>query len=189
MQRDLPSAGNMTGSLLIAHPSLLDPNFRRTILLLTHHSAEDGAVGVILNRPAATPLNEIAVNPISDSLDRFNDVPLYVGGPVADTTVLLASLSWDKSQDAVAFETFQDQADLDDLTPDLTSTLRAFVGYAGWSRGQLEGEIAQSGWIVTAPTPELIAPSNDAGSWRAHVRTISPVHHLLSTVPDDPSLN
>ena len=64
--------------MLVAHPRLLDPNFRRTILFLSHHSAEDGAIGLILNRPLKKTFGEVAAQTISDS---FKDVALYYGGP------------------------------------------------------------------------------------------------------------
>ena len=70
-------AENYSGSLLISHPRLLDPNFRRTVVLLSAHSREDGAVGVILNRPTNKVLGEIEDEFAFGSLAR---VPIYLGG-------------------------------------------------------------------------------------------------------------
>src|SRR4029450_9180731 len=90
---------NLTGTLLVAHPRLLDPNFRRTILFLSHHSAEDGAIGFILNRPPKKPFGEVAAQKISDS---FKNVEPYYGGPVSAAHLTLASLQWRTNPAAVA---------------------------------------------------------------------------------------
>ncbi len=186
MTRDPSSAGNLTGSLLVAHPSLRDANFRRTIILLSHHSAEDGAVGIVLNRPNGQSIGDLS----TDVLPSFlSGVPVFTGGPVCDADLLLASIEWDHATGSVLFQTFGDPADADEIPSETRSTLRAFLGYSGWSRGQLEAEIAQTGWLVLPPTQALIAATNAEEAWRALMRSISPVHHLLSEMPDDPSLN
>ena len=88
---------NLSGSLLIAHPTLRDPNFRRTILFLSQHSEEDGATGFILNRPLE--------DTISGPADLEN-VPVYFGGPVEPSRLVLASLQWLEAPDGVAFRMF-----------------------------------------------------------------------------------
>lgn len=179
-----PSAGNMTGSLLVAHPTLRDPNFRRTIILLSNHSADDGAIGIVLNRPTAPPIQD------SPDIPDLADIPCFVGGPVAQNVFLLASLEWDAESNSLSFDTYS-APDPSLLIPPAEThpQLRGFFGYSGWSRGQLEAEIAQSGWIVLPPRPDLIGPGNDENTWKLLMRSISPIHHLLSEMPDDPSLN
>ena len=88
------SDANLTGSLLVAHPSLRDPNFRRTIVFVSQHSPEDGAMGFVLNRPIDTEVNELA------------DVPVYYGGPVDVGQMLLTSLQWRENPSMVAFRAF-----------------------------------------------------------------------------------
>ncbi len=184
MHGNQPSAGNMTSSLLVAHPTLRDPNFRRTIILLSSHSSDDGAVGIVLNRPIDSALGD------TPDLPDLTDIPLFIGGPVARDAFLLATLDWDEDSDSIVFETFSEtDADVKVGSETPRPPLRGFFGYSGWSRGQLEAEIAQSAWMVLAPTPRLIEVTNAEDAWRQLMRTISPIHHLLSEMPDDPSLN
>ena len=140
--------------MLVAHPRLLDPNFRRTILLLSHHSADEGAIGLILNRPLKKTFGEVAAQKISDD---FRDVELYYGGPAAADHLTLASLQWvDKSRLDRISEFYGEHRGRLHRTAMAIGSPRILVGYAGWSRGQLEGEIDQKAWLVLPPARELI---------------------------------
>lgn len=181
------NTGNLTGSMLVAHPNLLDPNFRRTILFLSHHSEEDGAIGLVLNRPLQKTLGEVAADQPNPALD---DVALYYGGPVAKDQLTLASLQWIQNPSAVAFHSFMGSGVEDvKVDPQWQEGLRGFLGYAGWSRGQLEGEIAQKAWLVLAPTPEFIEMKDPLNAWRTIMRNSGPLMKLLAEAPDDPELN
>ncbi len=171
---------NLSGSLLIAHPTLRDPNFRRTILFLSQHSEEDGATGFILNRPL-----EDAISGPAD----FENVPVYFGGPVEPSRLVLASLRWLEAPDGVAFRMFVGLGAEDFVEPEWRHGLRAFAGYAGWHRGQLEAEIEGESWIVVPPSPALLTIENPATAWRDFMRSSGPLMHLLSELPDDPSRN
>ena len=177
---------NLTGSMLVAHPRLLDPNFRRTILFLSHHSAEDGAIGLILNRPLRKTFGEVAVKPVSGS---FNNIELYYGGPVAPDHLSLASLQWRTNPATVAFQSFMGNIEDVHIEPQWRPGLRAFVGYAGWSQGQLEGEISQKAWLVLPPARELIEMKEPEGAWRRIMRNSGPLMKLLAEAPDDPEKN
>ena len=177
---------NLTGSMLVAHPRLLDHNFRRTILFLSHHSAEDGAIGLILNRPLKKTFGEVAAQPISDT---FKNVELYYGGPVAADHLTLASLQWRTNPASVAFQSFMGNIEDVHIEPQWRPGLRAFVGYAGWSQGQLEGEIDQKAWLVLPPVRELIEMKEPENAWRRVMRTSGPLMKLLAEAPDDPEMN
>ncbi|HEY5706803.1 MAG TPA: YqgE/AlgH family protein [Terrimicrobiaceae bacterium] len=177
---------NLTGSMLVAHPRLLDPNFRRTILFLSHHSAEDGAIGLILNRPLRKTFGEVAVQNVSDN---FKNVTLYYGGPVAADHLTLASLQWRTDPASVAFQSFMGNIEDVHIEPQWRLGLRAFVGYAGWSRGQLEGEISQKAWLVVPPARELIEMKDPENTWRRIMRSSGPLMKLLAEAPDDPEMN
>lgn len=180
-----PSTGNLTGSLLVAHPSLLDPNFRRTILFLSHHSAEDGALGLVLNRPLKRTFGEAS----KTSGGPLREVDLFYGGPVGLDHITIASLQWRDNPAAVAFQSFMGNIDNIQIGEEWRRGLRAFVGYAGWSQGQLEGEIAQKAWIVLSPTRDLIEMTDPDDAWRAVMRHSAPHLRLLAEAPDDPELN
>ena len=172
---------NMTGSLLVAHPSLRDPNFRRTIIFLSHHSPGEGASGFVLNRP------------LDESFSIGSEAPeigVYFGGPVEPGQILMASLQWRVSPTVVAFRTFIDsQPGEIQIDSEWMPGLRAFAGYSGWGRGQLEQEIAQNAWIVIPPTRELIEIPPPSDAWKHIMRKSGPMLHLLSEAPDDPAQN
>ena len=171
---------NMTGSLLVAHPSLRDPNFRRTILFLSHHNPEEGATGIVLNRP------------LDESLPSCEDHPeirIHYGGPVEPGNILLASLQWRTDPTVVAFRAFVGHQGDSPIEPEWHPGLRAFAGYAGWGRGQLENEISQNAWIVIPPTRELIEMTDLPEAWKSIMRRSGPMMHLLAEAPDDPEKN
>lgn len=186
MSAEKSTAGNLTGSLLVAHPSLVDPNFRRTILFLSHHSAEDGATGLVLNRPLRKTFGEVsAQNPPG----VVGNIGLFYGGPVAADHVTIASLQWRENPMLVAFHSYAGQLEDVEIEPEWQRGLRAFVGYAGWSRGQLESEIAQKAWLVLTPTRALIEMTEPENAWREIMKSSGPLMRLLAEAPDDPELN
>ena len=185
---DLPQAGNMTGSLLVATPGLIDPNFRRSILFLSHHSSEEGATGFILNRPVSQILADIAPKKVAPGAGK---TPLFVGGPVGHENLVLASLQWRDTPTSVAFQTFDMAVAFGNksIPEEWQPGLRAFIGYAGWTKGQLESEIAQKSWFVIPPTRPLIEMPTPETAWRDLLRGMDPMLKLLADAPDDPSLN
>jgi len=170
----------MTGSLLVAHPSLTDSNFRRTIVFLSHHSADEGATGLVVNRPLGESLSD---------LPGLQPVPVFFGGPVQTSEIILASLQWRSDPTVVAFRTFPGPIGNLDIEPEWHPGLRAFAGYSGWTRGQLEGEIEEKAWIVIPPTRELLSLDASDSEWKFIMRQTSPLLHLLSEAPDHPELN
>jgi len=173
----------MTGSFLVAHPDLHDPNFRRTILFLSHHTAEDGAVGFVLNRPLGRTL-------AGGDGGKAGELEVYFGGPVSSGAIQIASLQWRDDPEAVAFIGLSGPPDqVAEIPSEWRRGLRAFEGYAGWSRGQLESEIAQKAWFVLPPTRELIEMRDPRNAWRDLMRGMDPILKLLAEAPDDPGLN
>ncbi len=186
MSQEGSPIGNLTGSLMVAHPSLMDANFRRTILFLSHHSADEGAIGLILNRPMGQTLGEISATLLSDSLVS---APAFAGGPVGADQVTVASLQWRDNPAAVTFHSYTGEVDEIEVKPEWKPGLRAFLGYAGWSSGQLESEIAQKAWIVLQPTRVLIEMVAPEQAWHDLMRESGPLLRLLSEAPDHPEWN
>jgi len=177
----------MTGSLLVAHPSLRDPNFRHTILFLSHHTAEDGAVGLVLNRPLRKTMGEFPAH--TAETGALRTVPVFYGGPVGPDELLLASMQWHEHPGAVSFHGFGNASEEPVIPPELQPGLRAFLGYSGWSRGQLEAEIAEKAWLVFSPSRPLIEMPHPETAWRHIMHQLGPIYRLLAEMPDDPSLN
>ena len=92
MREPGPSPLSLTGSLLIAHPGLLDPNFRRTVLFISTHDLEEGAFGLVLNRPSGQTVAELLPN--HEDLKEIGSVPVLLGGPVARDQLIFASFIW-----------------------------------------------------------------------------------------------
>ena len=176
----MSAENSLTGSILVSHPSLLDPRFRRTVLFLSHHSGDEGATGLVLNRPLDQTLSQIPELP---------EVPLYYGGPVEADRILLASLQWRDHPTVVAFRAFVGRIGEELVEEEWLPGLRAFAGYAGWSKGQLEGEIAEHAWIVVPPTREVIEMNSPNDVWKAIMKNSGPLLHLLSEAPDHPERN
>lgn len=175
----------LRGSLLLADPSLRDPGFHRTVLLLTDHHHEEGAHGYILNHPFGKRAGELLTAP---EFKPLADVPVFVGGPVSQEQLTFAALSWNPSSGTLTWATHLTQ---DDAVQRLENgeTVRAFVGYSGWTGGQLESELKRRSWITCKPDKAVLRPDNSAQLWSDLLSRMGPWYHLLSRMPDDPSLN
>src|ERR1700757_931159 len=94
--RDLggePFSRSLAGSLLVAHPNMLDPNFRRTVLFVSEHDPNDGALGVIINRPLDRQVADLVTDTPPVGLA---DVPVFLGGPVGKNQLMFAAFEWQK---------------------------------------------------------------------------------------------
>jgi putative transcriptional regulator len=176
---------NLTGSFLVAHPNLLDPNFRRSVLFISAHDPNDGALGVIINRPlekqVADLVNEAPPNGLAD-------VPVFLGGPVGKNHLMFAAFEWQEGQGLkinhnVGLDEASSRLDTD------PASIRAFVGYAGWGAGQLEAEMKQKAWLVQKPSRAALKPDRLPNLWFEIMRGLGPWYKLLAAAPDDPSLN
>ncbi|MSU46908.1 MAG: YqgE/AlgH family protein [Lacunisphaera sp.] len=175
----------LAGQLLLAHPGLRDPNFKRTVILLSSHSAE-GAMGVVLNQPLNRQLGELNTE---FALGPLAGVPLYCGGPVAPEQLIIVSWQWLEADHA-----FQLQFGLEpDAAAELASapgvTLRAFLGHSGWSKGQLENEIKHDTWFATPVGGDLLDSADGVALWRKILGSINPELRLLANEPEDPTVN
>ena len=102
---------------------------------------------------------------------------------------MLASLQWRDHPTVVAFRAFVGRIAEEIIDEEWLPGLRAFAGYAGWSRGQLESEIAENAWIVVPPTREIVEMGPPGEVWRNIMRKSGPMMHLLSEAPDHPERN
>jgi putative transcriptional regulator len=172
---------SLRGQLLIAAPSLFD-YFRRTVVLVIEHTPE-GAMGVVLNRESETRVAE-AVPQLAELADA--DELVRIGGPVAPQSVVALG-EFDDIEEAGTKVTGQ----LGTLDPeagnDSLRRLRVYAGYAGWSAGQLEGELDQEAWVV-APAEEH-DPFSEGDIWSRALERRGGAYRLLATMPPDPSQN
>jgi putative transcriptional regulator len=182
-------AASLKGQLLIASPSIHDPNFRRTVVYMTEHG-EEGAMGLILNRAAETTVGE-AVPDLAWLADE--DAVVHVGGPVAPQSVVVLAEFEEPEQSALIVDDDLGfvPAEVDDTTAlaEALGRRRVFAGHAGWGPGQLEAEMEEESWIVEPARREDVFTSDPEELWSVVLRRKGHEYALLSTMPMDPSLN
>ncbi|MDQ3116948.1 MAG: YqgE/AlgH family protein [Verrucomicrobiota bacterium] len=176
---------NFTGQLLVAHPNMLDPNFRRSVLFISAHDAEEGAMGVIINRPLDKQVSELLTDPAPGALA---DVPVFLGGPVGTNQLMFAAFDW-TGRDLLSLNQHVALDEATQLAEQDRSAIRAFVGYAGWTAGQLENELRQNAWVLQKPDRAALKPERLPRLWFEIMRNLGPWFKMLSAAPDDPSLN
>ena len=180
------SSLSLAGSLLIAHPGLLDPNFNKTVLFLSTNTPEEGSFGLVLNRPSGRSVSDVLPD---QELGKLGGVPVLVGGPVSVDQLIFASFRW--HPDTARMEC-RHHLDIDDARAAIDAehtTVRAFIGYSGWGKGQLEGELAQQGWLVAKPQREILRISRIPTLWRDTISDFGPWFRLVAEAPDDISRN
>jgi putative transcriptional regulator len=163
------------GVVLVAKPSLVDPNFRETVVLVTRHPG-GGAVGIILNRPTRVPVAQLL--PEHEGL-RGRPDHLFAGGPVSPRALIGVFRSTERPEASLrvladVYLTL-DGAFLDGLLrrADAPRELRLYAGYAGWAPGQLEAEIARDDWYVLEPDLDTIFRADPVTLWRELLRRAS----------------
>jgi putative transcriptional regulator len=176
------------GQLLIAGPSLVDPNFWRTVVLIVEHTTE-GAFGLVLNRPSETEATEAA--PIlSELLDDGDRV--FIGGPVQPSSLIVLA-QFEDAGDA-ALLAFDDvgvlgQADSPEEASVGVRRARAFAGHAGWGPGQLDGEIERGDWITEPARLEDAFSADAPDMWTRVLTRKGGSYALVARMPPDPSVN
>ena len=178
-----------TGTLLIAPPMMQDPNFRRSVVLLCEHGV-DGSFGLILNRAISTQLADVV-----EGMNLYEG-PLCMGGPVQPNTLHVLHRLGSRVGESIEvidevfwggdFEIIQQLVENEKTS---AGEIRFFLGYAGWSPGQLDMEIEQDGWILAPPDESFIFPEDPEALWTTILRKMGGEYALLANFPDDPRLN
>ena len=170
------------GRLLVASPDLADPNFHRAVVLMVAHD-DGGALGVVLNRPSAIP--------VDDGLPGWSEVAsppacVYLGGPVEPTAALGLGEGQGEPSDMIV-----GSLGAIDLSgrPEEYRSVRVFAGYAGWGPLQLDREVDRGDWFVLDALVEDVTTSAPDRLWREVLRRQRSRVAMFATTPDDPSLN
>ena len=177
------------GCLLISEPYLPDPNFERTIILLCENN-EEGSFGFVLNKPSLA-----AVSEVMDDIKDYN-TPALVGGPVQQDTLhyihrfpsledsveILPGIFWGGNFERLLFLLDTKQMPHKDI--------KFFLGYSGWTAGQLDEELKQDSWIVSdQASEELIFDTEPDSMWKKTLRIMGGRYSVYSNYPKDPRLN
>jgi putative transcriptional regulator len=178
---------SLRGHLLVAGPALIDPNFRRTVVLVGEHG-EEGAMGVVLNRPSGIEVDE-AVPPLGE-LDGVDGV-VYVGGPVQpQAIVVLGDFAEPEQAGVLVFGSIGFlPSEIEPTEMGELARARVFAGYAGWGAGQLEEELEERSWIVEPAAPADVFTDTPEQLWSHVLRRKGGPFSLLALMPDDPRVN
>ncbi|HEY9593342.1 MAG TPA: YqgE/AlgH family protein [Spirochaetia bacterium] len=193
-------ARDLSGSFLVSEINLQDPNFRRAVVLMITHD-ENGAFGLVVNRPSAFTIGEI-VEGIEDS--PAAKIPVFIGGPVQQDVLFLLHDPFPGLSDGPATERPVDgvvsepatQAIIDYLVNEWSARpeddrpmVRIFAGYSGWGPGQVEGELATESWVVVPATREMIFRPDAAGAWEEAFAGKGPLYRIILQTGFKPSMN
>ncbi len=179
---------SIKGKLLVASPTLDDGTFSRSVVLIAEHS-EQGAMGLVLNRPSHTLVAE-SVDELGVLVDDADEA-VYVGGPVQAQAVMVLA-EFDDPEDSAALVIgdvgfLPANADLGELAAG-TRRARVFAGHAGWGPGQLDHELAEGSWIVVEADPaDPFTPADEL--WNAVLARRGGPYAVLAQAPEDPSVN
>lgn len=177
------------GSLLVSEPFMLDPNFKRSVVMLAEYE-EAGAVGFILNQRSNLVLKDILD-------DCEADHPVFLGGPVANDTLHFIHSCYDKLNSGIEisegvywggnFEALQVLLKTDMVSHE---EIKFFIGYSGWGEGQLEQELEQNSWLVTNKyNSEVIYVEDEENLWREVVIGLGPKYAHIVNFPENPQWN
>jgi len=182
---------SLKGQYLVASQHLKDPNFARTVVLVLEHH-EEGAAGVILNRPSGTTVADVSESVFEEAIDW--DKPIRIGGPVPGPLMAIHEL--DHFSDQEIFEgihsTVQPEK-LIELIRDRVEPSVLIANYAGWGPGQLEMELGEDAWLFKAADARRTLQPGDLDMWKDVIHEIrgSQLSSMLDidAFPEDPEVN
>lgn len=186
----LSSIDAAAGRLLISEPFMMDPNFKRSVILLTEYS-EAGALGFILNHQSEYLLGDLLPDV------SYSEIPVFIGGPVAGNTLHFIHRCPEKIGEGIEigegifwggdFEKVKELIAEYQLT---TDEIRFFTGYSGWTPSQLDGEIREDSWIVANQlNPDTIFTHDEQNLWREVVIGLGNRYAHIANFPENPELN
>ena len=180
------------GSLLIANPVLPDPNFSRTVILLCDHD-EQGSFGLVINRSTQLKAPDLFLN--INILKYYNE-KIYLGGPVSQSMVffLCRSPSAAGKLDEVCSGVYlgSNLETLESLYASLENPeqdIRFYLGYSGWSGGQLAEEMEQNSWLVQKANEQFIFLDSESLIWPQAVNSLGEKYQYLTKAPVNPQWN
>lgn len=178
------------GTLIIAEPFLKDPSFMRTVVLLCRHTNEEGTFGFTINKYADKTLNQLI-----GGMEPFQ-IPIYDGGPVQVDTLhylhqypeyfpdcekIVEGIYWGGDFERMKNLMWAGKIEADKV--------KFFLGYSGWSAGQLATEMLQNSWLTVEANEDLIMQTESKDIWKKSLYTLGGKYKMLANFPTDPQLN
>lgn len=192
----------LSGYFLISDTDLRDPNFFRTVVLLTEHN-DEGAFGLVVNRLSSETLGSVLPG-VAEEYSPAHDLPVYIGGPVQQEYLFLLHSGLPAGAqgeyvshptDGVVFEPVT-EATVSFITHDLAGIpdgerpeIRIYGGYSGWGPGQLERELEAGAWIVHKATREIVFHPDPEKSWADAMSRKGPLYRIIAQTGFKPSMN
>lgn len=179
------------GKLLISEPFLPDPNFSRSVVLLTEYNPDEGAFGFILNKPTDLEM--------SDVIDAFPTAgfSFHYGGPVnpeslffihssdksiiSESRTITENLSWSGNYEEVI-----SLINMGKMGPE---DVKFFGGYSGWGVGQLESELSERSWIISSLPAHDIMTTDPSLLWKRSLKNLGSKFSIMAEFPENPMLN
>ena len=190
--KDFKNAQYGKGSLLIANPVLPDPNFSRTVILLCNHN-DQGSFGLVINR--STQLKAPDLFSSIDILKSYN-AKIYIGGPVSQSMVFYLYRS---AKDVIDLDKIcsgvylgSNLETLESLYLDIKNpeeNIRFYLGYSGWSGGQLDGEMEQNSWLIQNANEQFVFLDSEELIWLKTVNSLGEEYQYLTKAPVNPQWN
>ena len=190
MSRESMDTLVVKSSILLAQPFMLDPNFKRAVVLIAEHSEEEGSIGFILNKPF-----EININDLIPDFPKIES-GVFLGGPVANETLhfihdvgqlldesnkISSGVYWGGDFEKLKFLI---QSKL--VQP---HNIRFFLGYSGWSSGQLEDEMEYGSWILAEMDPNYAFKSKYNSLWNQVMKNKGGQYSVIAEMPESSYLN
>lgn len=194
--------GIRAGQLLLSEPFMFDENFRRTVVLICEHSEETGTVGLIVNKPVKLRLNEII-----DEFPPFKG-KMFLGGPVGTDTIQFIHTVGDMMEGSIKiaeglywggnFEQLKilvedgnkaRKKEGENVLRITADDIHFYLGYSGWSQGQLEEELRNNSWIIADATQQYIFQIPPDNLWKEVMKNMGGVYDTMSGYPENPMLN
>ncbi len=178
----------IAGNLLLAEPMLFDPNFQRTVILVCEHNDEQGSFGLVINKKASVIIEDPALSP-------FLEGNLYVGGPVQGNTLHFIH-KLPEVEGAISLSggvfwggDFEVIKELHKTGMAHQGNCRFFLGYSGWSQGQLAEEVEVNSWVIARISPSIIFEAPADGLWKEALLRMGGKYPMYANYPVDPSQN
>jgi len=176
------------GRFLISEPFMGDPNFQRTVVLLVEHNTE-GSLGFVMNRQLSALLHDL----VEDA--PYCAAPVFMGGPVEQNTLHFVHRRGDLPGAREVVEGLYWSGDLEQLKLMIedgevdAKEILFFVGYSGWSPGQLDTELERKSWIVAPENIDFVFTDDYEELWQEILRNMGEKYKVISNYPIDPRLN
>jgi putative transcriptional regulator len=176
------------GKLLLAEPFMLDPNFKRSVVLLCEHDFQ-GTMGFIINKKTELSLNDVVVD--------FPDfeAPVYFGGPVQPNTLQFLHRGKPIENSIEILDGIYWGGSFEELKALITGgainseDFLFLVGYCGWDEAQLANEMQEKSWVVADANEEIVFNENPNSLWNEVMRKLGKKYAVMASFPEDPIVN